>query len=116
MRYRQHSPDGDYVFSGWSRFLVDSPETVVQAIKTRMSLFVKEWFLDLEEGLDLSRIMGYHTQNTRDQELKRRILGTQGVTLLVTYESELTPTRNFVVRATVNTLYGQVTFTQDYQL
>jgi hypothetical protein len=116
MRYRQQDAAGDYVFMGRSPFLIDSSEAVVQAIKTRLTLFVKDWFVDLREGVDLSKILGYHTQNTRDLELKKRILGTKGVTMLVSYTSEVTSSRSFIVRATVNTSYGQVTFTQDYQL
>lgn len=116
MRYRKQDESGDYVLAGNTPFLIDSPEAVVQAVKTRMALFVKEWFVDLREGLDLGKIMGYHTQNTRDLEIKKRILGTEGVTLLVSYTSELTPERQFIVRATVNTRYGQTYITQDYQL
>lgn len=116
MRYRKQDENGDYVLAGYSPFLVDSPEAVVQAVKTRMSLFIKEWFVDLREGLDLGKIMGYHTQNTRDLEIKKRILGTKGVTLLVSYSSEMTPDRRFIVRATINTQYGQTYITQDYQL
>lgn len=116
MKYREQDADGDYVFAGTSRFLTDSPEAVVQAIKTRMTLHKGDWFVDLREGLDLGKILGYHTQNTRDLEIKRRITGTKGVTLLVAYNSVVTPERNFIVTATVNTQFGLIQFTQDYQL
>lgn len=114
MKYREQSSEGDYLMPGNSRFLKDSPEAVRQAIQTRMTLHAGEWFLDTSEGLDLGKILGYHTQNTRDLEIKRRILGTKGVTMLVSYSSSVTSARSFKVTAKVNTLYGQVTITQDY--
>lgn len=111
MRYRTLSPTDDYQFGTGSPFLINTPETVAQAIKTRMRLMVGEWFLDTREGLDLERILGYRTQGTRDFEIKRRILDTQGVLSLDSYSSQVEG-RNFTVTAVVNTIYGAVTITE----
>ncbi len=115
MRYRNQTPTGDYAFPGTPYFLVDSPEAVGQAIKTRLTLNTKEWFIDLREGLDLGKILGFHTQNTRDLEVKRRISGTKGVLQILNYSSYVTAERGFTVEAEVSTIYGTVTITQDFQ-
>lgn len=108
MRYRALSGTGDYTFGPASFFLVNSPATVAQAIKTRLALFAGEWFLDLREGLDKSMILGNGTQATRDPEIQQRILGTPGVTNIVSYSSRVVANRAFIVSATVDTQYGQV--------
>ncbi|MFW3086591.1 hypothetical protein ACN6UI_27150, partial [Klebsiella aerogenes] len=51
MRYRREDDDGDYTFGqGDDTWLVNSPEAVAQAIKTRFLLWYGEWFLDTTEG------------------------------------------------------------------
>lgn len=112
MRYRAMSADDDYVFGYGTTFLVNSPATVAQAIKTRIRLFTEEWFLDLAEGLDRSQILGERTQGTRDQQVQQRILGTPGVRAILQYASNVaSTTRAFSVTATVDTVYGAVTIT-----
>lgn len=111
MRYRKLSPAGDSTFcSGATSFLVDTPEAVAQAARTRMRLYAGEWFLDKREGLNLDLILGYGTQDTRDREVQQRILNTKGVTAIDTYSSQVDSVlRAFVVSATIDTLYGKAT-------
>lgn len=111
MRYRKLDADDDYVFGLGSSFLVDSPVAVAQAIRTRLRLYVKEWFLDLREGLDLDAILGYGTQQTRDREIQERILETPGVLGLTRYFSSIEG-RAFSVGATVETIYGTTTISE----
>jgi hypothetical protein len=113
MRYRAQSSSGDYQFGSKTYFLVDTPETVAQAIKTRLRLYRGEWFLDTRIGLDLDLILGYGTQVTRDQEIQQRILGTTGVLSLAQYASSV-DVRSFTVTATVNTIYGAVTLNERF--
>jgi len=108
MRYRALSPEGDFAFAGNSYFLVNSPATVAQAIRTRMALFAREWFLDSRVGLDKELILGYGTQSTRDQEVKQRIIGTPGVLAITRYSSSVDAERAFTVSARVTTIYGEV--------
>jgi hypothetical protein len=108
MRYRKMTPSGDYQFGAGSSFLVDSPEAVAQAIRTRMALFTTEWFLDKREGLNRDNILGYGTQTTRDREVQARILGTPGARSLLSYSSSMSG-RAFSVSAQVDTVYGVVT-------
>ena len=115
MRYREHDENGDYVFTGNPLFLVDNREAVAQAIESRMHLYVNEWFLDKREGLDLGNILGFHTANLRDIEIKRRILNTEGVQTLISYESTILGGRSFRVNVSVHSIYGPITITRDYQ-
>jgi hypothetical protein len=105
VKYRKQDQNGDYVFGGGSVMLQNSPDTVAQAVLTRLKLYTKEWFLDTREGLDLGRILGSHTQGTRDSEVQQRILGTPGVTELLAYSSSMTG-RKFSVATQVQTVYG----------
>lgn len=112
MRYRQLDKDGDYAFGSTTHFLANTPETVAQAILTRLRLFAGEWFLDTREGLDLTQIQGHNTQGTRDDEVKLRILGAKGVKSLLSYYSTVDANRLFTVFASVDTIYGAITFTE----
>lgn len=105
MRYRALDADGDYAFAGTSRFLINTPETVAQAVLTRLRLWTEEWFLDRREGLPVKKILGYGTALTRDWAVQRRILGTTGVTRIVSYASTVEG-RTFRVSANIDTIYG----------
>ena len=107
MRYRKEDADGDYVFGAAAVFMIDSPEAVTQAVRTRMRLYAGEWILDKREGLDLTLILGYGTQTTRDREVQRRISRTAGVRRIISYTSNV-EARGFRVEARVETDYGEV--------
>lgn len=112
MKYRAMSPSGDYIFGPATYFLTNTPAAVAQSIKTRLSLFTGEWFLDNQEGLNKNQILGNNTAGTRDREIQQRILGTPGVNSLLAYNSGVDNKRNFTVTANVDTIYGAVTITQ----
>jgi hypothetical protein len=114
MRYRSEDASGDYTFGlNGTNFLIDSPETVAQAVKTRLGLIQGEWFLDQTAGTPYNtEILGAHTQATRDLALQTIILDTQGVTEILEYASYLNPaTRAFTWAATIDTEYGTTTVT-----
>lgn len=109
MKYRQLDDDGDFRLGRDAPFLIDSVEAVAQAIRTRLRLMTGEWFLDLDAGTDYSgSILGYGSQGVRDLEVQQRIMGTPGVLELVSYDSQVTADRQFLVQATVSTIYGQL--------
>lgn len=110
MRYRALTATGDMTFgAGQANFLIDSPEAVAQAVQTRLRLLRREWFLDTSEGTPYAdEVMGTNTAATRDQAIRKRILGTQGVTGIVKYASQVVG-REFHVQATISTRYGQIT-------
>jgi hypothetical protein len=105
---------------GTGDFWHDQPEAVGQSVKTRLLLFSGEWFLNTRAGTpwggfplnDLvvkqGRILGVHTQLSRDAAIRDRILTTRGVTGITNYYSVVDPnTRTFSVGATVDTIYGR---------
>jgi len=104
MRYRKLSNSGDYQLGVW---LENTPETVAQAVLTRLKLWRGEWFMDTSEGTPyMQNILGHNT--SYDLELKARILGTQGVVELTDYSSVVDRDRNLIVTCTLSTLYGQI--------
>lgn len=113
MRYRKLDENGDYSFGHQQAdFLIDSPEAVAQAVDTRLKLDVGEWFLDKTEGMPWDQVLGERTAGTRDSAIQRRILGTQGLTQIDSYESAVDPeTRKFSATAEITTDYGSTTIT-----
>jgi len=112
MRYRKQDANGDYVWGHQQNdFWLNTPEGVAQAIKTRLLLFVGEWFLDVTDGTPwTTRILDKYTKDQYDAAIQDRILGTQGVTQISDYSSSVnTTTRTLTVDATVETQYGTTT-------
>lgn len=115
MRYRKLSPTGDFVFGqGSTEFLVNTPETVGQAVLTRLKLVRGEWFLDLGAGTPWrTEILGENTQDTYDIALREAILDTEGVVQIDSYASVLDGnTRELRVVAEITTVYGRITLNE----
>jgi hypothetical protein len=106
MRYRQLDAQGDYTVG--LPFLVNSPQCVAQSIKTRLKLWQGEWFLDNTAGTPWRQSILGRSANP-DAFIKQAILGTQGVTALVSYNSSLSG-RVLTVSGVVNSLFSQVPF------
>lgn len=109
MRYRKLDSNFDYTFGGNAEdFLVNSPETVAQAVLTALLLHQGEWFLDVTVGMPWeTQVLGYNTQSLYDRAIKTAILGVQGVQSIVSYSSSLNPVnRMLTVNATIQTIFG----------
>jgi hypothetical protein len=94
-----------------SNFLVNSSAAVAQIVQTRLLLFLGEWFLDTNDGTDWDgSVLGKYTAGLYDKVIQARILGTQGVTGIVTgtysssYNSAL---RSLTISCTVETQYSE---------
>jgi hypothetical protein len=107
MRYRTLDTNDDYVVG--QPWLVNSPQAVAQAVKTRLRLWQGEFFVDTTDGTPyLQQILGKRdaTRNP-DAAIKVRILGTLGVTGIAQYASVYDGnTRILTVYALVNTIYS----------
>lgn len=115
MRYRKQDQNGDYVFgNGQADFFRDSVEAVAQAVKTRLLLWKGEWFLDTEEGTAyLQGVIGKHDQQTRDAVIRNRVLNTEGVVQIASFESIIDPeTRKLNDSVLIDTIYGQTYINQ----
>lgn len=111
MRYRALDASGDYSLGGGiSAFYVNTPDAVAQAVKTRLSLWSGEWFLDTTDGTAWpTGVLGRNTQATRDAVIRNRILTTPGVNVILSYSSSLDrATRTFNVSVSLDTIYGVV--------
>lgn len=109
MRYRALDANGDYTFGrGVGNFLVNSPATVRQSIQTRLGLLQREWYLNLNDGTPwLQQILVKGAvSKIYDLAIQTRILGTQGVSSILSYSSSADPVkRTLFVQATVSTIY-----------
>ena|SRR5712664_2586072 len=113
MRYRKLTSAGDYSFGQNALdFYVNSPQTVAQAVLTRLLLHQGEWFLDLTFGMPWeSQVLGYNTKSLYDAAIQNEILGVQGVRSILSYSSDLnTVTRKLTVNATIDTIYSTFVF------
>lgn len=108
MRYRQLDANGDYTIG--LPFYTNVPQTVAQAVQTRLKLWAGEWFMDATDGTPYNQsVLGKQIGKNPDVTIKQRILGTPGVTGIVSYQSGYVGnTRALSVSATINTLYGQI--------
>jgi hypothetical protein len=111
MRVRAMSPTGDMTFGrGEANFLIKTPTAVAQTIRTRLALWVGQWYLDLTVGMPwLQQVLGKGTIPYYDTAIRSNIEGAPGVTGIASYSSSLnTTTRALSLQGTVNTQYGQV--------
>lgn len=89
--------------------IVEGADYVVQSIRTRLLLYLAEWWLDESEGTPwLQKILGTPTNPTVvERALKARILGTSGVTELLSFDVTYgAAERRLTVQFEVLTIYG----------
>lgn len=115
MRYRKLDADGDYTFGTGADFYVDSPQAVAQAIKTRLKLWKREFFHDLDDGTPYREEVLDKRTRSPDIAIKQRILGTPGVREIQTFASAYVgDTRRLTITATVLTIYGAVDINETF--
>jgi hypothetical protein len=95
----------------WSDiFEQNTPSVVSQQVRTRLLLWLGEWYMDTSDGTPyLQDILGFNTNY--DLEIKTRILGTPEVTEIINYSSSISTDRKLSVQTTINTLYGITSLT-----
>ena len=109
MRYRKLTPNGDYQFgNGQLDFYRDVPEAVGQSVKTRLLLWLGEWFLNTDDGTPyMQGILGKYSKDVADTTIQDRILNTTGVVDLSNYLSNVdVENRNLSVQTEIDTIYG----------
>ena len=112
MIYRKLDSNGDYSMGhGNADWLVNSPACVAQAITTRLKLFEGEWYINIQDGLPLSKILGFGNLLQCDYAIKSTIENTPGFQDFVSYTSYYNAqTRQFMPTALVQTIYGTVPY------
>lgn len=110
MTVRRLDPEtGDIVTQG-QQFITERDE-VAQTIKTRLSLFLGEYFRDITDGTPwFEQILGKGTsRDTAEAVLRNRIAHTPDVVRLVSFSTTFDPvTRKFSVSAGALTTFGLV--------
>lgn len=112
MTVRKLDETGDIATSG-EQFL-SGVEEIAQTIRTRLNLFLGEYFLDVTDGTDwFGRILGKNVGLGRaESELKSRILQTEGVRTITGFTTDFDlPTRTLTVTCSVLTPFGQTSIT-----
>jgi hypothetical protein len=129
MRYRRLDENHDMCFGrGIADYLEDTtgnPVAISQAIKTRLLLFLGEWWANTRDGLPLwQQILG---QRVRDKNIVSQILveriqglitpdGKYAITSVnkvsSVYDAE---TREYSFTCSVNTIFGEVVVTNATQ-
>lgn len=117
MRYRKLTAGGDYTFGQSNLDFYKDIDAVRQAIQTRLDLYLDTFWRDLSDGLPMFQsILGpsgsaQHLA-TIDQIIQARILGTEGVSSVVSYSSTYDRnTRRYSFTATVQTIYSETPIT-----
>lgn len=113
MRYRRETSDGDYSFGqGDNTFLTNSPDAVAQAVKTRLTLWRGQWFLDKEEGTPWRQsVLGKHNNDAYGMTIKQRILNTPGVVEITEFNLlQTASSRKITLTAQIQTQYGNTSF------
>lgn len=112
MRYRKLDENRDMTFGNQQNdFYRDVPEAPAQSVLTRLGLFTGEWYVDISEGTPYQGgVLGKHTQASYDPILRDRILNSEGVSAIFSYESIYDgDLRTLTVRAEIDTIYGSTT-------
>lgn len=130
MRCRRLDSNHDFCFGrGFGDYLEDqvsSPDAIAQAIKTKLLLFLGEWWKDLRDGLPLwQKILGSRVKNKAilDKILIDRIQGLKlpdnryAITAVKEITSEFdSETREYSFSCRVDTVFGELYVTNKDQL
>jgi hypothetical protein len=84
-------------------------EAIGQNVKTRLLLFLGEWFMDISAGMPWPDILGAKPANIPFSEarIRRNILGGEGVASIEAFSFVYDPhSRQATVDATVRTIYS----------
>lgn len=111
MRYRKLDASGDMVFGHGRSDYLTGVEAVAQSVLTRLRLWRREWYLDVNEGTPYTpEILGRGTESSSVSALQARILETPRVRKIASMHAEQDPeTRRAVFTITVETDFGEVT-------
>ncbi|UTC25956.1 phospholipase [Phage vB_KsaM-C1] len=114
MTVRRLDESGDITTQG-TQFLT-GVEEIEQTIRTRLRLFLGEYFRDITDGTPwFEQILGKGTpMSAREAALRNRILRTPGVVRLTSFSTDFDiDTRKYTVTAGALTTYGLVTVTEN---
>jgi len=106
MKRRSYDENGDYALNS---FIVDGKATV-QAVNSKLKLFVGEWFLNVNDGIPyFQKILGKpRSLHEIERLIKRAILSVEGVEKLTKFDVRLDQnTRKLAIEFRAQTIYGE---------
>lgn len=112
MKYFRLDSQGDMTFGFGDQDFVNDTDAVKQAIKTRLELYLGTFWRDLEDGLPMfQQILAQPGSQEHitliDNIIKDRVLGTQDVTSIVTFNSAFNPnTRQYTAEIFAQSSYS----------
>lgn len=115
LQYRKLTETGDYSFGQGPQNFHSGVEAVAQAVKTRMQLYLGNFWRDVNDGLPVyQKMLGSSgsTENiaTVDAILQERVKGTTGVQNILSYSSSFSPdTRKYSFKTLIQTDYSVTT-------
>ena len=117
MKYRKLDKNGDYVFGqNQNDFLTDEP-AVTQAIKTRLKLFLGEWWEQTDDGVPyFESILGQFNSDQTDISIQylisKCVLGTPHIQSIADIKTS-TKGRSLTIEITAETDFGQTTVKEE---
>ncbi|HEY4438703.1 MAG TPA: hypothetical protein VGN40_21335 [Lelliottia sp.] len=109
MRTRRVDSNNDWTFGAGRQSYATQSEAVRQKVKTRLQMFLGDWFLDQAVGIDWITEMASRNMTTKIlSDARYCILQTAGVRSLdkFTYTQE-SKTRKLSISAIYTDIYGQ---------
>lgn len=110
MTVRRLDANGDIATSGIQ--FISEAEEIAQTVKTRLKLFLGEYFRDISDGTPwFQQILGKgSTLGVKESLIKRRISQTEGVSSIFQFETDFDlANRRYSVQAGILTPFGQAT-------
>ena len=104
--------DGDLDITGSTFSISEDADTIRDQTSFRLQLVEGDWFLDILEGIAyFTEVFGKkEIDDSMEDQFKLQILGTQGVTELLSIDFELDANRSLNIDFTENTIFGEVDF------
>jgi hypothetical protein len=108
MRTRRIDENNDWTFGAGRQSYASQSEAVAQKVKTRLQLFLGDWFLDETVGIDWITEMSSRSQTSKIlSDAKNCILQTEGVRSLDSFDYDRDPkTRKLTITASYTDIYG----------
>lgn len=106
MRFRNLTPEGDWTFGQGKSSYATQNKAIGLNIKTRLLSWLNDCFFDTGAGIDWPNRLGSKNQRfLLEQDLRRVILQSDGVTGILTFDTILEG-RNFTANYSVQTQFS----------
>lgn len=112
MTVRRLDKNGDITTSG--QHFITEKEEVAQTIKTRLQLFLGEYFRNTNEGTPWFQQILVKGANLSEVDaiIRRRITQTEGVQTIISYNANFDlDNREYKIEVSVLTVFGEVSLT-----